>query len=194
VSKPVELLEKISEINDDLLLIDTNLSVLPGASFQVIRDTLEDPRAAADYELVMRPTWEALRDLAQQFGYGVAALKPSFDDYTGAEDYRKGTRRAFLRGKKTDASRVPAEVEHARPDHRRSRPEQRRVGMVEGQGEEHLKALRHLSRGRRLARAATEALQNREKNDSGGNVGGPGSRVVSRRPYGSFRNLVSVMS
>jgi 2-polyprenyl-3-methyl-5-hydroxy-6-metoxy-1,4-benzoquinol methylase len=170
VSKPVELFEKISEINDDVLLVDTALSTLSGPSFQLHRESLEEPRAAVDYELVMRPSWEAVRDLAQQFGYGVAALEPGFDDYTGAEDYRKGIRRAFLCAKKTDVSRLPAKIEPARPDHRRNRPGQGRVGVMEGVGGERREALRHLNRGRRLARVATETLKNEEKNDSGGNA------------------------
>jgi tRNA (mo5U34)-methyltransferase len=168
VSKPVELLEKISEINDDVLVIDTALSSLPRPSFEVRRESLEDPRMAVDYELVMIPTWEAVRDLVQQFGYGVAALKPGFDDYMGAEDYRNGRRRAFLCAKETDVSRVSAEIEPARPDHSRSR---RGQGMVSAAGRskgEHGEALRHLGKGRRLARAATEALQGQAENDPAG--------------------------
>jgi tRNA (mo5U34)-methyltransferase len=167
VSKPVELLEKISEINDDVLVIDTALSTLPRPSFEVRRESLEDPRMAVDYELVMLPTWEAVRDLAQQFGYGVAALKPGFDDYVGAVDYRDGRRRAFLCTKETHVSRVPAEIEPAPPDHRRSRPGQGTVGAARKHEGEHREALRHLSKGRRLARTASEALQDQEKNDPG---------------------------
>jgi len=61
-----------------------------------------------DYELVMWPTWETVRDLVQQFGYSVAALKPCVDDYPVSQDYRHGRRRAFLCAKQTDVSGVPA--------------------------------------------------------------------------------------
>jgi SAM-dependent methyltransferase len=110
VSKHVELMEKISEVNEDVLLIDTALSMLPDPRFEVRREGLEDPRMAVDYELVMVPTWEAVLALAQQFGYTVAPLKPHFDDYTGSDGYRDGHRRAFLCAKRTDVSRVAAEM------------------------------------------------------------------------------------
>ena len=67
--------------------------------------TLDDPKTD---EI---PTWKAVRDLGQQFGYGVASLKPHFEDYTGSDDYRNGNRRAFLCAKTTDVSRMPAEIE-----------------------------------------------------------------------------------
>jgi len=115
VSKHMELMEKISEVNDDVLLIDTSLSKLPGSCFEVRRDQPDEPRSAVDHRLVMAPTWEAVRDLTQEFGYTMAALKPRFDDYEGARDYRR-RRRAFLCAKRTDVSRVPAEIEHAPPE------------------------------------------------------------------------------
>ena len=117
IGKPMELMEKISEINDDVLLIDTNLnSELPGPCFKVYREKdPDDPRNAVDHSLVLVPTWEAVRELAQQFGYTMAALRPRFDDYEGSYDYREGVRRAFLCAKRTDVSRVSAEIEHVRP-------------------------------------------------------------------------------
>jgi SAM-dependent methyltransferase len=117
ISKHVELMEKIAEVNDDVLLIDTNLnSKLPGPCFQVYLEySRDDPRNAVDHSLILVPTWEAVRELGQQFGYTVAALKPRFDDYEGSYDYREGVRRAFLCAKRTDVSRVPAEIEPARP-------------------------------------------------------------------------------
>jgi tRNA (mo5U34)-methyltransferase len=165
VSKPVELMEKISEVNEDVLLMDTRLSTLPGRSFQVRREDLDDPRMAVDYELVMWPTWETVRDLAQQFGYSVAALKPCFDDYTGSQDYRHGRRRAFLCAKETDVTRVPAEIESARPAHRRSRPGEGNMSVAARHKQEYREALRHLMKGRRLTRATIDALQNQPKGE-----------------------------
>jgi tRNA (mo5U34)-methyltransferase len=123
VSKHMELMEKISEVNDDVLLIDTSLSKLPGSCFEVRRDQPDEPRSAVDHRLVMAPTWEAVRDLTQEFGYTMATLKPRFDSYEGARDYRR-RRRAFLCAKRTDVSRVPAEIEHAPPEVL-ERPEER---------------------------------------------------------------------
>ena len=115
VSKHMELMEKISEVNDDVLLIDTALSTLRGSCFQLRREPLDDPRMAVDYELTMAPTWKAVRDLTQQFGYRVAALRPNFDRHEGLQDYETGRRRAFLCAKQTDVSRVPAEIEPEPP-------------------------------------------------------------------------------
>ena len=165
ISKHVELMEKISEVNDDVLLIDTTLATLPGSSFDVRREPLDDPRMAVDHELVMVPTWEAVRDLVQQFGYAVAPLKPHFDDYIDARGFRDGYRRAFLCAKETDVSRVSADIELARPDNRRSRSGQGETSVTEGDEQDHREALRRLREGRNLARAATEALRNEQKDD-----------------------------
>ena len=115
-SKHVELMEKISEVNSDLLVIDTTLSMLPGSCLELQHDRdLERPTAAVDYELVMHPTWEAVHDLVHQFGYSVVTLKPDFEDYEGTYDYQDGKRRAFFCAKRTDVSRVSGEVEQAPP-------------------------------------------------------------------------------
>jgi tRNA (mo5U34)-methyltransferase len=115
ISKPVDLMEKIAQVNSDVLLIDTTLSTVPGSYLEIKHDRLDKVRHAVDYELVMHPTWEAVHDLARQFGYSAAALEPRFEDYEGAYDYRNGRRRAFLCAKQTDISRVPAEIEQAPP-------------------------------------------------------------------------------
>ena len=114
ISKHVELMEKISEVSEDVLLIDTALARLPGSSFKVRHERLDEPRSAVDREMVMTPTWDAMRDLAVQFDYKVAVLQPRFDDYEGADDYRKH-RRAFLCAKQTDVTHVPAEIETTSP-------------------------------------------------------------------------------
>lgn len=96
VSKPMTLLEWIARLNTQLLVIDTSLSQLPGSAFEVRREPLDDPRAACDYELVLTPTRDAVIDLAQAHGYRTEVLEPRFPDWTGAEDYQAGARRAFL--------------------------------------------------------------------------------------------------
>jgi SAM-dependent methyltransferase len=115
VSKHMNLMEKISEVNDDVLLIDTALAKLPGPYFAVRRgDRLDEPRSAVDHELVMVPTWEAVRELVSEFQYESVVLKPRFESYEGSKDYRK-RRRAFLCAKQTDISRLSAEIEHRSP-------------------------------------------------------------------------------
>lgn len=111
VSKPVELLEKIVQVNTDVLLIDSSLSLLPGASFELRRDPLDDPRNAIDYETVMVPTRKAVLNLISQFGYRGIVLKPQFSDYTGSAEYRLRSRRAFLCARSTDLSTLDAPTE-----------------------------------------------------------------------------------
>jgi len=118
VSKHMDLMERIDSVNTDLLVIDTSLSTAPGSFLELYREpseSLEDPRMAVDHALVMRPTQEAVRDLAEHFGYSVAMLRPRFRPpdpeggrpWVGAHDYRLGMRRAFLCAKKTDLSGIP---------------------------------------------------------------------------------------
>lgn len=181
ISKHVELMEKISEVNDDVLLIDTTISTIPGSSFEVRHEPLDDPRMAVDHELIMIPTWEAVHDLVQQFGYAVAPLKPHFDDYVDARGFRDGYRRAFLCAKETDVSRVSAEIEIARPNKPRSRSGQGQANAAEDHDQDHREALRRLKEARNLTRAATEALRNRQKGDQAEGAADPEVvRVIER--------------
>jgi 2-polyprenyl-3-methyl-5-hydroxy-6-metoxy-1,4-benzoquinol methylase len=114
VSKPVELMEKIVSCNTDTLVIDSSLSLLPGSSFELRRDPLDDPRNAVDYEVVLVPTRKAVLDLVHQFGYQSIILKPQFADYTGSQEYRLRSRRAFICSKQTDLGKVDAPIESER--------------------------------------------------------------------------------
>jgi SAM-dependent methyltransferase len=109
VSKPMTLLEWISGINTDLLVIDTSLSTREGSLLELRRESLEEPRSACDYELVMYPTKAALSDMVRQFGYAAVCLRPRFSDYTGAEDFRTDRRRAFLCSKRTSLEGLEVE-------------------------------------------------------------------------------------
>ncbi len=111
ISKHVELMEKISEVNSDFMVVDTGLARVPGSYLKVRYENVESPRNAVDYELVMSPTQKAVHDIAGQFGYSVVTLKPEFTDWTGSREYRYGRRRAFFCAKETDLSnlRVPTE-------------------------------------------------------------------------------------
>lgn len=93
ISRHMELMEKISEVNSDVLLIDTTLaSGLPGSAMRIKHEPTEKPGASVDYELVMTPTLEAMRDLVQQFDYEARVLEPHFRDRNGVEDW-EGSRR-----------------------------------------------------------------------------------------------------
>lgn len=113
ISKHVELLEKISEVNDDVLLIDTTLSLAPGSHLVLRSESLDSPRDAVDYEIAMTPTRRAVAEMIKLFGYGVVVLKPRFSDYTGCRDFRQGRRRGFLCAKRSQLSRSGLEIEPA---------------------------------------------------------------------------------
>ncbi len=119
VSKHVNLLEKISEVNDDILVVDTTLSRLPGSVLEVVRQNRASPMSAVDYSLALHPTKQAMRDLIELFDYTVATLEPDFrdengePDWRGAGDYKGEGRRAFICSKKTDLSSLSAKVESA---------------------------------------------------------------------------------
>jgi hypothetical protein len=124
ITKPMELMEKISAVNTDVLMIDTRLADLPGSAISVRKGGIK-----------MHPTREAVRDLAQQCGYSVRVLKPNFGTPGGVEhpkafgDYRwpNRGRRAFICAKKTDLGRLAVEtepIERPRPRApKRQRPE-----------------------------------------------------------------------
>lgn len=110
VSKPITLIERISAINTDLLVIDSLLSTKGGSIFDVRHESLDEPRHAVDYELVLVPTRAAILDMVHQFSYHSFVLKPNFTDYIGAADYENGSRRAFICAKQTDLSTLDIET------------------------------------------------------------------------------------
>lgn len=117
VSKHVELLEKISEVNKDVLIVDTTLSGAPGSVLELVVQYPDSPMSAVDHALAMHPTKRAMRELIELFGYSVATLEPDFRDengrpkWVGARDYKSGSRRAFVCSKETDLATLPAKVE-----------------------------------------------------------------------------------
>lgn len=117
ISKPVDLMERIAPVNEDMLIVDTAIAPVKRSIFEVRRDSLDEPRDAVDYELVLVPSARAVHDLAAQFGYRTVTLAPDFRtargkaDYRGANDYRKGYRRAFLCRKRGNFADLVAPVE-----------------------------------------------------------------------------------
>lgn len=97
IAKPVELFEVMAATNAEIIVIDTSVSLAPSSVFRVAHeDTLENPRNAVDYRILLIPSRQAIFDLAHQFGYESAALAPDIDDFTGMHDYRTKQRAAFL--------------------------------------------------------------------------------------------------
>jgi hypothetical protein len=109
--KPMELLEWVSRVNTDLLLIDTTLSPHPGAVLEFAHEPADDPRTACDRELVLFPSRGAVLAMVRSLGYEAVVLAPHFSDYAGAEDFRLGHRRAFVCSKRTNLADLHAEVE-----------------------------------------------------------------------------------
>ena len=101
VSKPFELMERISTWNTDLLVIDTTLDDRAGAYFKVVDQNLADPRSAIGRAVALHPTRQAVRRLVEVHGYRSAMLRPRFTDWQGSERYRTGTRRAFICARRT---------------------------------------------------------------------------------------------
>lgn len=119
VSKHVDLIEKVSAVNPDLLVIDTITADLRGSAMRIWSDQSEYGNASVDYELVMTPTREAVRDIVRQFGYSVKALTPHFErqdgrmQMSGARDYYREKRKrvAFICSKQTDLERIADKTE-----------------------------------------------------------------------------------
>lgn len=96
VNRPVELFARIAATGARHVVVDTALSSLPGAAFEVLREPLDDPRHAVASELVLWPTREAVIQLAAEHGFTARVLEPQFDDWDECIDYRDGARRGFL--------------------------------------------------------------------------------------------------
>lgn len=102
INKPIELLELISSVNSDTLVIDTLLSEKEGSLLEIRHESLDEPRNAIDYELVLVPTKNAVLEMTNQFGYQAKTLEPNFSDYEGSHDYQGGYRKAFICSKRSN--------------------------------------------------------------------------------------------
>ena len=111
VRDPIGLIETISDLNSDLLVIDTELSLLPGPYLRIKRDHADNPVHAAEGGLVLAPTRAAVVAMAQATGYSIRILAPHFSDFTGCERYFIGARRAFLASKQTPLDDLAADIE-----------------------------------------------------------------------------------
>jgi SAM-dependent methyltransferase len=110
VSKPVELMERISRWNTDLVVIDTALDKDRRPVFRMRRENLDCPRAAVDRGMALVPSREAVLRLASEFGYrDIKILAPRFTNWKGCASYRAGTRRAFFCAKRTALDGLDAE-------------------------------------------------------------------------------------
>jgi SAM-dependent methyltransferase len=96
VPRPYELIERLSAANTSVLLIDTAVCRVPGPVFWVRWDDPTRPLDSVDSTLVMKPSRQAVRALAEAFGYRVQDLPPSFPHLKSVRDYRRRKRQAFM--------------------------------------------------------------------------------------------------
>ncbi len=97
IAKPVELFETMAATGAQIIVIDTAVSLAPSSVFRVAHeDSLDNPRNAVDYRILLIPSRQAVFDLAKQFGYDCVALASNVTDFTGMNDYRTKQRAAFL--------------------------------------------------------------------------------------------------
>jgi SAM-dependent methyltransferase len=104
VSKTVELIERASSVNTDVLIIDTAISTDAGSLVRVHHENLDEPRNAVDYETVFAPTRQAIIEIAEMFGYKVAPMALHATNYNGMRRYKWGSWLAFVCAKKSDLS------------------------------------------------------------------------------------------
>lgn len=111
INRPIELLKKIASVNSDVLIIDTVISKMKGSFLKLVHEDIDEPRMSVDYPLVIHPTAEAVFDLVDLFGYQTIMIKPNFDSYVGANDFKNGSRRAFISAKVSDLKTFPGQLE-----------------------------------------------------------------------------------
>lgn len=111
VNRPIELMQRVSGVNTDMVVIDTALYRSDEAVFGLRHESVSDPRNALRDGLVMLPSRAALVGLCEAAGYRGVVLRPDFDDYTGAEDFQGGWRRAVLAAKLSALQLAPERVE-----------------------------------------------------------------------------------
>ncbi len=108
VAKPVELFEVMAEAK--VIVIDTEVSMLPGSAFEVGHEPIDKRTNAIDYELILWPTRQAVIDLASQFGFQCVPLALTVSDERRMDRYVSGGRVAFICAKEIDLSHLPREA------------------------------------------------------------------------------------
>ena len=110
INKPISLLEALTPVSTDTMVIETTLSTASGAFLELRRESLDVSVNAVDYELVMLPTAEAVIFMTELFGNTtrVLALPEIDDDFVNREPlmshYRNGLVQAFVCAKEWDLS------------------------------------------------------------------------------------------
>jgi tRNA (mo5U34)-methyltransferase len=106
IAKPVELFELMSRAGGKVIIIDTWVSAAKLSAFEVRRESLDEPRNSAEYELILIPTPQAVLDLGDQFETRTVLI-PVHMTGDGVNDYLKGRRMAFLSVKTSALAAFP---------------------------------------------------------------------------------------
>ena len=112
INKPIELLEKISEVNSNLLLLETRLTKVPW-NFIHIQEDIDTKHFAnsIDYSLAMFPSKKAVLSMTKLFSYDSIILKPQKSHKLILKNYKLNRRLAFVCSKKSNLMEFPAEVQ-----------------------------------------------------------------------------------
>lgn len=111
VADPIGLIDSVSRVNSDIMVIDTNNELGEEAIFNLKVEETDEPRNAITQCMVLVPTVPALNKVCSVAGYDGIVLEPKFSDWNWCQDFQKGKRRAWICAKKTDLSKVTREVE-----------------------------------------------------------------------------------
>ena len=110
VNKHIELLEKISEVNSDLFLLETRVNRIPGTFVHILDDVDSNHFAnSINYSLTMFPSKKAVLSMVKMFGYNSLIINPQKEHKAVFKDYRLNRRLAFIFSKKSDLAKFPAE-------------------------------------------------------------------------------------
>ncbi len=98
-ARPIELFDLMTGVGADLIVLDTGISRIGSSFFEI--GAINDPRVVLDHKMVLVPSWQAMFELAKEFGLRIAPLAVDMDDYNGLDDYRRGRRLAFVLSRET---------------------------------------------------------------------------------------------
>jgi tRNA (mo5U34)-methyltransferase len=110
VAKPVELFEVMRKAGAEIIVIDTEVSLASGSMLQVASESLDEVTNAVDYEVVFYPTRQAVADIAAQFGYQTVPLALNITDWRNMDNYRNGSRVAFICARSIPLEGLPREA------------------------------------------------------------------------------------
>ena len=99
ITRHIELMQRIAQVNSYVLIIDTRLSTLPGSLMELRRESIEDHRNAIDSGLIMVPTKQAVIDMAEETGYHVVVMAPTMQQETSTRDSRSASAVSSAPGK-----------------------------------------------------------------------------------------------